>query len=217
MPNFRIALVIVHDLLAVAAAWLFAFALRFNLELPEPYYGQALESVLWVVPLYGVLFLGSGLYRGIWRFASLPDLQRIIASVALGALAVPALLFMLQFAVPRSVLVMSPVLLVMIMGGSRLAYRGWKERSLGAMIPAGREPVVLSARLRHKKVIRRNGSRDEFPGSERGGPGHYFFSSILTTPLSASTSTRSPSFKSRVAFFVPIIHGLPNSLLTIAA
>ena len=143
MPNFRIVLAIIHDLVAVATAWLIAYWLRFNLELPESYYDQALESVLWVVPLYGALFLGSGLYRGIWRFASLPDLRRIIISVAIGALAVAALLFMLQIAVPRSVLVMSPALLVMIMGGSRLAYRGWKERRLSALIPASREPVVV--------------------------------------------------------------------------
>ncbi len=143
MPNIRIVLAIMHDLIAVAAAWLIAFWLRFNLELPAPYDAQAWQSVLWVVPLYGAIFSGCGLYRGIWRFASLPDLRRIILAAGTGALAVTALLFMLQIAVPRSVLVLSPVLLVMIMGGSRLAYRGWKERSLGALLPQAREPVVV--------------------------------------------------------------------------
>lgn len=143
MPNYRTFLAIIHDLMAAAAAWLVAYWLRFNLELPDLYNEQALESVLWVAPLYGLLFLASGLYRGIWRFASLPDLQRIIVSVTLGAFAVPAVLFMLQLSVPRSVLVVSPLLLVMFMGGSRLAYRGWKERRLGALIPASREPVVV--------------------------------------------------------------------------
>ena len=143
MPNLRIVLAVAHDLLAVAAAWLLAFALRFNLELPELYYEQALESVIWVVPLYGAIFFVSGLYRGIWRFASLPDLQRIILAVGAGALAVAAMLFMLQLIVPRSVLVLSPVLLVMIMGGSRLAYRGWKERGFSALLATDREPVVV--------------------------------------------------------------------------
>jgi FlaA1/EpsC-like NDP-sugar epimerase len=143
MPNIRIMLAFIHDLVAVAAAWLLAFWLRFNLELPELYYQQALESVLWVVPLYGTLFLSFGLYRGIWRFASLTDLRRIAVCVTIGALAVPAVLFMLQLTVPRSVLVMSPALLVLIMGSSRLAYRGWKERRFGAVIPVDREPVVV--------------------------------------------------------------------------
>lgn len=143
MPNYRILLAVIHDLLAAAAAWLIAYWLRFNLELPELYNEQSLQSVLWVVPLYGAMFLFSGLYRGVWRFASLPDLQRIIVSVTLGALAVPAMLFMLQLSVPRSVLVVSPVLLVMIMGGSRLAYRGWKERRFGALLRGQRESVVV--------------------------------------------------------------------------
>ncbi|MEQ1773346.1 MAG: nucleoside-diphosphate sugar epimerase/dehydratase [Burkholderiales bacterium] len=143
MLNIRTVLAIVHDIMAVMAAWVIAFWLRFNLELPDSYGAQALRSLIWVVPLYAALFLGSGLYRGIWRFASLPDLRRIIVAVAIGALAVPAILFMLQITVPRSVLVMSPVLLVMMMGGSRLAYRGWKEQRLSAMMPAAREPVVV--------------------------------------------------------------------------
>ncbi len=143
MFNIRTLLAIAHDLTAVAVAWLLAFWLRFNLELPEFYSDQAWQSARWVVPLYALFFLISGLYRGIWRFASLPDLQRIIIAISSGALAVTAALFMLQIAVPRSVLVMSPVLLVMIMGGSRLAYRGWKERRLGALIPGSREPVIV--------------------------------------------------------------------------
>ena len=143
MPNPRIILAIAHDLAAVAVAWLVAFWLRFSPELPDFYQEQAIDSAFWVVPVYGLIFLGSGLYRGIWRFASLPDLQRIILAVAIGALAVSAMLFMLQMPVPRSVLIIAPLLLVMMMGGSRLAYRGWKERRLGALIPASREPVII--------------------------------------------------------------------------
>ncbi len=144
MPNgLRTLLAVFHDLLAVAAAWLIAFWLRFNLELPEPHDEQAWLSLPWVVPLYGAIFYGAGLYRGIWRYASLPDLQRIVLTVGGGALAVPAMLFMLQLPVPRSVLVMSPVLLIMLMGGSRLVYRGWKERRLALPANTGREPVVV--------------------------------------------------------------------------
>ncbi len=144
MPlNWRALLAFVHDALAVAAAWIIAFWLRFNLDLPAPYDEMAMQTALYTVPLYALIFLVSDLYRGVWRYASLPDLQRIILAVGGGALAVAAMLVMLQITVPRSVLVVSPGLLVMIMGGSRLAYRGWKERRFGAMIPATREPVVV--------------------------------------------------------------------------
>ena len=141
--NWRIVLAFAHDLAACAAAWLVSFWLRFNLEIPAPFDEIALETLIWIVPLYGVLFLGFGLYRGLWRFASLPDLRRIIIAVAIGAIAVPSVLFMLQIVVPRSVLIMSPVFLVMIMGGSRLAYRAWKEHSLGGLAAGEREPVFV--------------------------------------------------------------------------
>ena len=143
--NWRIVFTFTHDLVACGAAWLISFWLRFNLDIPEPYVVIVVESLIWVVPLYGALFLGFGLYRGLWRFASLPDLKRIIAAVAVGAIAVPTALFMLQIdvPVPRSVLITSPVFLAMIMGGSRLAYRAWKERSLDSLIPEKREPVIV--------------------------------------------------------------------------
>lgn len=143
--NWRALLAFVHDVLAAATAWVIAFWLRFNLDLPAPYDGMAIETALRVAPLYAVIFLVSGLYRGVWRYASLLDLQRIILAVGGGALTVAAILFTLQIhlPVPRSVLVVSPLLLVMMMCGSRLAYRGWKERRFSAMIPATREPVVV--------------------------------------------------------------------------
>ncbi len=155
--DWRIVFALTHDLVACGAAWLISFWLRFNLDIPEPYVVIAVESLIWVVPLYGALFLGFGLYRGLWRFASLPDLKRIIAAVAVGAIAVPTALFMLQIdvPVPRSVLITSPVFLAMIMGGSRLAYRAWKEHSLDSMITEKREPVfVLGAAEAAVNLIR---------------------------------------------------------------
>lgn len=141
--NWRTALAFLHDLLACAAAWLAAFLLRFNLEIPVLYDGLALKSLVWVIPIHAALFLGFGLYRGIWRFASLPDLQRIVAAAGIAAIILPAVLFMLQIAVPRSVLVMNPLLLIMIMSGSRIAYRIWKERSLRGLAAKQGQPVFV--------------------------------------------------------------------------
>jgi len=140
----RVILVFLHDIAACAIAWLLAFALRFNLEpIPEPWRTMAYSTLAWVVPVYGALFLGFGLYRGLWRFASLPDLKRIVGAVGIGAIAVPTISFMTRTGIPRSVLFMSPVFLAMLMGGSRLAYRAWRERRLDSLIPGDREPVFV--------------------------------------------------------------------------
>jgi FlaA1/EpsC-like NDP-sugar epimerase len=142
--NWRTFVALLHDLVACSAAWLGAFWLRFNLEeIPAPYESVAIRSLIWIVPLYGVLFLIFGLYRGMWRFASLYDLKRIVSAVGIGAISVAAILFMAQVLVPRTVLVVAPLLLASAMGGSRLAYRAWKERALRSLVPTEREPVFV--------------------------------------------------------------------------
>jgi len=141
--NWRTLLAFAHDVAACVAAWLCAYWLRFTPELPDYYLEQAVGTLAWVLPVHAILFWGFGLYRGIWRYASLPDLRRILVSVGTAAVAVPTLMFMLQIAVPRTVLILTPILLILIMGGSRLAYRAWKERMLGGLIPGQREPVLV--------------------------------------------------------------------------
>jgi FlaA1/EpsC-like NDP-sugar epimerase len=143
--HWRTLLAFAHDLAACAAAWIIAFWLRFNLELPDLYIELATGTLPWVVVTHAILFWVLGLYRGIWQYASLPDLKRIVLAVGVGAVAAPALLFMLQLplAVPRSVFVLYPILLMMIMGGSRIAYRAWKEGAVGGLVSGSREPVVV--------------------------------------------------------------------------
>jgi FlaA1/EpsC-like NDP-sugar epimerase len=147
--NWRRLLALVHDVLAAAAAWILAFWLRFNLDIPAEFERSMLASLPPAVALYAAAFLGFGLYRGLWRFASLPDLRRIVLAVGTGALAVPALLAMVQthFVVPRSVYLLTPVLLAAMMAGSRIAYRAWKEGQLGSIFqpPTGTPVLVVGA------------------------------------------------------------------------
>src|SRR5580700_3331369 len=95
------------DLCAVGAAWLAAYIIRFNGSVPLEFRNGALHSLYWVLPVYGVMFRIFGLYRGLWVFASLPDLMRISKSVIVGGLVTMVVSVMVQPVpiVPRSVLV----------------------------------------------------------------------------------------------------------------
>jgi len=144
--NSRIVTVILHDILAAAFAWIGAYWLRFNLAIPPEYLAAALSTMAWVVPLQAVVFWRFGLYRGIWRFASLPDLKRIMLAVGIAALLSPLvlILFRISAVVPRSVLILDPLLLLIIMGGSRLAYRAWKEHRLVSVLHPNSRPVLVA-------------------------------------------------------------------------
>jgi FlaA1/EpsC-like NDP-sugar epimerase len=144
--NPRTAAIILHDILAAVFAWLAAYWLRFNLDMPPEFQAAALSNLLWVVPLQAVVFWRFGLYRGIWRFASLPDLKRIVLAIGLAALLIPLvlILFRVSAVVPRSVLILDPLLLVIVMGGSRLAYRAWKEHCMASVLHPDRKPVLVA-------------------------------------------------------------------------
>jgi FlaA1/EpsC-like NDP-sugar epimerase len=144
-PNYRAALAFAHDVLASAVCWVLAFWLRLNLEIPEEFLPPLAAAVTASVPLHALIFWSLGLYRGSWRYASLPDLKRIALACLIGALAVPALLafFRADINVPRSTFILAPLLLAAIMSGSRIAYRAWKERSLYGNIHLTGEPVLV--------------------------------------------------------------------------
>src|SRR5262252_9138959 len=143
--NWRAALAFLHDLCAAALAWAAIYWLRFNLGFSEPYYPDMIWTLAWIVPLQGAIFLAFGLYRGLWRFASIPDLQRIVLAAGAGALLIPLILVMLrlQAVVPRSVLIFYPIVLIFVMAGNRFAYRIWKEHRLYSPLAALGEPVLV--------------------------------------------------------------------------
>ncbi|MDE2598250.1 MAG: polysaccharide biosynthesis protein [Rhodocyclaceae bacterium] len=98
-----------------------------------------------VVPVQSLTFYFGGLYRGIWRFASIPDLRRIGLSVGVASLAVPMALFMANRLqeVPRSALILNPLLLFLFMGASRFLYRAWKDGVLFSTHRLGATPVMV--------------------------------------------------------------------------
>ena len=134
-----------HDVLAALAAWALAYWLRLNLDIPEVFAASMLSAMMVCVPVQALAFHLFGLYRGVWRFASLPDLRRIVLAVAAGSMAGPFALLMtgLIAGVPRSVFLLEPLLLVLIMGGSRFAYRSWKEYRLFGALQSQGAPVLV--------------------------------------------------------------------------
>src|SRR6266568_3921067 len=143
--NWRAWLAFFHDVCAAALAWVAIYWLRFNLDFRAPDFVDVAWTLAWIVPLQGAIFLAFGLYRGLWRFASLVDLQRIVLAAGLGAVAVPVVLVMLRLTsvVPRSVLILYPLALTFLMSGSRFTYRIWKEHRLYSPLAALGEPVLI--------------------------------------------------------------------------
>ena len=138
--------VVLHDLFMVWLAWVGSNRLRISMapDIREvPWFSS---EVLIVLVAQGLVLWWTGLYRGLWRFASLPDLWNIARAAVVGSLAISLGLFLFSRldGVPRSVLVLYPIALILLLGLPRMAYRFWKDSSHGDgdNVPALRVLVI---------------------------------------------------------------------------
>ena len=130
--------------MAAFFAWYFGFLLRFNFDIPIEFF-ETIKQTSWIVLSVQIIaFISFGLYQGTWRFASVLDLKRIILSVLISALIVTFVVMPSNiFHVPRSVLIIDPILLILMMGGSRFIYRAFKEYQLYSVSSLKGSPVII--------------------------------------------------------------------------
>lgn len=148
ITNLRAFAAFFHDVSVAIIAWLVAYWLRFNFDIPATFLATMWLNLLWVLPVQVAMFFIFGLYQGVWRFASIPDLKRILKAIGVGGLLVASAYLILEpfGVIPRSVLLLNPILLLLAMGASRFAYRAWKEHhQYGALIGQGKPVIVLGA------------------------------------------------------------------------
>src|SRR5690606_10673442 len=126
------AAVVAHDLTMVWLSWYGLHQFRYAVQPDAPALPYLSTETLLVLAAQGLVFWQVGLYRGIWRFASVPDLINIFKASLVGLLAVVLALSLCNRMeqVPRSVLVLYPVVLTALLGMPRLLYRSWKDHSI---------------------------------------------------------------------------------------
>ena len=138
-------LLLAGDLLLVLLAWWAAFWLRFNLEIPDEFAALAWQTVIWVVPCYASTLVFSHVYRHVWRYVGLPELRQLGAGVLLGALVSAAVLLMQRIPnFPRSVLLLHPLLVLLLLGAVRAGWRTFSERFAH---PRGGRPLLILGAL----------------------------------------------------------------------
>ncbi len=145
IERYKRWIAITHDLLVIPVAWFFSYSLRFNLDgIPSPALEVALQMLLPVMLVQAMAYWNFGLYRGIWRFASIPDLIRIIQSVLVGATVSLLVVYLCtKFQdFPRSIFPIYSMLLILFLGGSRFSVRWLREYATGGKSTAKRVLIV---------------------------------------------------------------------------
>ena len=160
------AAVVVHDFCMVVVAWLIAVWLMESTSVTGS--GSNLASTLTglgiVLVLQGCVLWATGLYKGLWRFASFPDMWNIARASIFGTIAIVGVLTLLQGSLISQwmpAVLIYPVLLFVLLGLPRMCYRFWKDSQTSnkdsvqglkrvLIIGAGRSAAMLERELRRR-------------------------------------------------------------------
>jgi FlaA1/EpsC-like NDP-sugar epimerase len=161
-PSERIAsslprvAVVLHDLAMVWIAWTGLHLVRYALRSePSPIATWSTETAL-VLLAQGLVFWRVGLYRGIWRFASVPDFLNILKACLFGLVMISVGLFLYNRMdqVSRMVLLLYPFVLTALLGLPRLLYRMWKDHQVVRSGQAGLRVLILGAGQAGEALVR---------------------------------------------------------------
>ena len=141
--TLRRALIIAWHVLGICIAYYLAFYLRFDGDIPATYW-PAFSRNLWLLVVICIpIFAIAHLYSGIWAYFSIYDVIRIVASLFISLGLFAAIVYLRSdrgfLHYPRSVFVLTFLLLGLWMAGSRLAIRWFREYRSGQRGLSGRE------------------------------------------------------------------------------
>ena len=150
IKNPKTYLMIFSDVLIFALSIIISYLFRFEFSL-SPFYIQQIKTVLlWIIPLKIIVFLFSGVYRGMWRYTSIRDFWLLARACLLSTLLILAvILYMGDFqGYSRAIFIIDGVLTFLLIGGKLMAIRSYFA---GYANPKTREG--LFPKVTYKKVL----------------------------------------------------------------
>lgn len=132
----RTLFLIALDILILTASVYVANLIRFDGMVPEPYVTVFKHTIFYIVITKLIVFWLMGLYSSLWRYAGISELLRIVMGVTFGTMMVIGITLFLpdvpflegfEFGVPRSIYVVSWLLDLIFVGGTRFSYRALRS------------------------------------------------------------------------------------------
>ena len=125
----RTALFAIDIFISLLAIY-FAYVLREDGGLTREQWKVLLNLAPFIIVCRSASYIYFGFYSRFWEYSSLEDLLLIIKSVTIGSLLILFTTFIYDrsFLIPRSIIIIDMVLLIMLLGGSRMLWRLWREQ-----------------------------------------------------------------------------------------
>lgn len=153
ISNRRVVVTLIHLVQAAVANYI-AFILRFESIISPSYLGKFIQYLPLLLVIRLVFYLQAGLYKNLWRYASISDLVKIVRTAVIGS----AVFYIIvrhisgDLSYPRSIFVLDTLLLVVISGGSRLMVRIFREYLKAS--PSGKSVIIIGAGDAGEMIVR---------------------------------------------------------------
>jgi FlaA1/EpsC-like NDP-sugar epimerase/lipopolysaccharide/colanic/teichoic acid biosynthesis glycosyltransferase len=135
---------LVVDFIAVGAATYLAFFARFDGVLSQSELSILLHGLPFEGATYAFAFLYMRTYRSIWRYTGVHDFWQLAKASAIGGGFNAVLMHMIGWHhYPRSVLILTPVFALLLLGGARLTWRTVATRMANWGATTERRRVVI--------------------------------------------------------------------------
>lgn len=127
IKNPKMYLMIFSDVLIFTLSIVISYLFRFEFLLSPFYIHQIKTVLLWIIPLKVVVFIFSGVYRGMWRYTSIRDFWLLARACLLSTLLILAvILYISGFkGYSRSIFFMDGVFTFLLVGGKLIAIRSY--------------------------------------------------------------------------------------------
>lgn len=120
---YRGLLFLILDIFIVNFAAMAALVLRFDFSIPDLYYATFQRGVVWLVGFALVSNFVFGLYKSLWKYASVDEIISIILSSLISTSAGYFFLTWQSIVLPKSIFILYGLMIMFMMGGIRFTYR----------------------------------------------------------------------------------------------
>ena len=146
-------------MLFVNVAYTLALLMRFEFSAStvgfDSYYPVFLSNCIVFMLIRLVVYTVMGLYRSLWRYASMDELVKIVASCILSTIISIVYLSMTSQSLPRSIYCIEPMISIILVGGMRFAYRLLRNiKTPGTFtLKRSEEGKLFSSDERNKRIM----------------------------------------------------------------
>jgi FlaA1/EpsC-like NDP-sugar epimerase/lipopolysaccharide/colanic/teichoic acid biosynthesis glycosyltransferase len=150
----RVVFLLVDLALSVLSLWA-GYALRFEGDIPATDLENLKSLIPFILLLRTPCFIYFGLYQTLWQYLGIQELLAIIKAVTVGSLFMPFVPFLFQMdSPPRSALIIDWLLLITLLGGSRVVFKLTADRLRSPRFDSRKNVLIVGAEDAGELLVR---------------------------------------------------------------